>query len=233
MEHKDHGSSHHNHGTHHVDHTNMKNEVNVLINYEENLLTIDLKDQNGNPPELAVSHEKILHLIIVSSDLQQYYHLHPVEKGNGVFQQKISLKDDLYKVFVDISSKNLGYKITPIELHVGHAHQVQQADLQPDTNFQKTIDKIAVELQIDSLEVNQPTTLTYQISGGKPEAYLGALGHVIIIDRDVEQFIHVHPASDDKTIFHTQFNEPGIYKVWGEFKFGEHVYVFPFVIRIK
>lgn len=231
MEHKNHGSTLHNHGTH--NHANMKNEINVLVNYEGNLLTIDLKDQNGSAPELEGSHEKILHLAIASSDLEQYYHLHPVDKGDGVFQLEISLKEDLYKVFVDISPINLGYQIKPIDLHVGHAHQQGQVDLQPDTSFQKTIDNITVELQIDSLVANKPTTLTYQISGGKPEPYLGALGHVVIIDRDIEQFIHVHPVSDDKTVFHTQFNEPGMYKVWGEFKFGEDVHVFPFVIQVK
>ncbi|CAM4146623.1 putative secreted protein [Lederbergia lenta] len=122
IDHKNHGSSHHNHGTHHVDRTNMKNEVNVLVHYEGNLLTINLKDQNGNAPELEVSHEKLFHLIIVSSDLQQYDHLHPVDKGNGVFKQEISLKEDLYKVFVDVSPKNLGYQIKPIDLHIGHGH---------------------------------------------------------------------------------------------------------------
>ncbi|MBP1916332.1 hypothetical protein [Lederbergia galactosidilytica] len=230
MEHKDYKSSHHNH---HIDHHNMKNEVNILISYEGNLLTIDLKDQSGNTPEFELNHEKIFHLIIVSSDLQQYYHLHPVDKGNGIFQQEISLKEDLYKVFVDVNPKNLDYQISPIDLHVGHAHHDKQVAIQPDTHFQKTVDNITVELQIDSLVIHKPTTFTYNITGGKLEPYLGALGHVIIVDKDLKQFIHVHPVADDKTIFHTQFTKPGIYKVWSEFKFGENVQIFPFVIQVS
>lgn len=236
MEQHNHGTSHHHHhhGTH-SSHGQMENEVNVTVDYKGNLLIINLKDKENNVPELEISHEKMMHLIIVSSDLNQYYHLHPEDKGNGVFQQEITIKDGLYKVFVDINPKNLGYQVTPIDLHVGHDHTQEQADhyLKPDDILEKTINGKTVELKIDSLVTNKPTILTYQISGGEPEPYLGALGHVIIIDEDVKQFIHVHPSSNNQTVFEAQFSKPGIYKVWSEFKFGEQVNAYPFVIEVK
>src|SRR5699024_523020 len=230
IEHKGHKSSHHHHENHHA---NVKSEVDVLVHYENNLLTIELKDKAGNAPTLELSHVKIFNLIIVSFDLKQYYHLHPVDKGNGIFQQEINLTEGLYKVFADITPQDLNYKIEPIDLQVGSTEQNNQASLQPDTTFQKTINDITVKLEMNSLVVNEPTTLDFQISGGQPEPYLGALGHVIIIDEDIEQFIHVHPESADKTVFHTQFTEPGIYKIWGEFKFDGEVLTFPFVIEVK
>lgn len=136
---------------------------------------------------------------------------------------------------MDINPKNLGYQVIPIDLNVGHVHtQVNlNNQLKPDQILEKTINNKTVKLKIDSLVTNKPTILTYQISGGKPEPYLGALGHVVIIDEGVTQFIHVHPSSDDKTVFETQFSKPGIYKVWGEFKFGEQVNAYPFVIQVK
>lgn len=67
----------------------------------------------------------------------------------------------------------------------------------------------------------------------KPEPHLGALGHVVVLDEDGEKYIHVHPVADDKTVFDTKFEKPGIYKIWAEFKFEGQVNVYPFVIEVK
>lgn len=59
--------------------------MNISVDYQGNLLNLHLTDKEGNAPQLEVSHEKILHLMIVSADLEQYYHLHPMDKGRGYF----------------------------------------------------------------------------------------------------------------------------------------------------
>lgn len=74
--------------------------------------------------------------------------------------------------------------------------------------------------------------LNFNIKNAIAEPYLGALGHVVIIDEKVEKFIHVHPISDESTLFQTQFDKPGLYKLWAEFKFDEAVTVYPFVIKV-
>lgn len=40
------------------------------------------EDGKGNVPSLELNHEKLLHFIIVSEDLNKYYNLHPVQKNN-------------------------------------------------------------------------------------------------------------------------------------------------------
>lgn len=219
------------HHAHH--HADGKSEVNVNVNYDGKKLTIDLKDTNNRAPELVVSHEKVFHLIVVSANLEKYYHLHPTEIEKGSFQQEVDLTDGLYKVFVDISPKDLAYKIEPIDLQVNDTRHAEKPNLQVDSIFQKTINNITVDLHFDPPVVNEPVTLAYEIKGGKPEPYLGALGHVIIIDEEINQFIHVHPAATDKTEFHAMFTEKGSYKVWAEFKVNDEVLVFPFVIEVK
>ncbi|MDQ0272175.1 hypothetical protein [Cytobacillus purgationiresistens] len=67
----------------------------------------------------------------------------------------------------------------------------------------------------------------------KTEPHLGALGNVVILYEDGGKYIHVHPVADDKTVFETQFDKPDIYKLWAEFKFGEQVNAYPFVIEVK
>ncbi|GIN85931.1 hypothetical protein J6TS2_23170 [Heyndrickxia sporothermodurans] len=224
---QDQHSEQHQHGGH-------ETNINPKVTYNNGKLTIELKDQNNQAPDLEVSHEKIMHLIVVSSDLKEYHHLHPEKKGEGVYQQTIRLTDNSYKVFVDIKPKGLQYTVKPIELNVGETHPGHNNnDLVVDTNLKKTINRQTVELNTQSFEVNKEITLNFDMKGAKPEKYLGALGHVVILDENGETFIHVHPVANDKTVFETQFKKPGVYKLWAEFKFGDQVNAYPFVIEVK
>ncbi|MEJ9230334.1 hypothetical protein LAV79_12760 [Peribacillus butanolivorans] len=219
----------------HSDHeAHSESEVVTNVKYEEGLIIIDVKDKDQNSPELEISHEKIMHLIIVSADLEDYYHVHPEEKGNGMYTQKFDLPENSYKVFVDIKPKNLAYQVSPIELHVEKGHdEHEENSLKVDINLTKTINEKTVELTTTELGINKDITLSFDTKGITPEPYLGALGHVVILDDKGEKFVHVHPTSEEKTVFETKFDKPGIYKVWGEFKFDGKVNSYPFVIKVK
>jgi hypothetical protein len=224
----EHEKKHDNHGA------STTSEVTPKVFYANGEITIELKDKNKQVPELEVSHEKYMHFIVVSSDLKEYHHLHPEKKGKGIYQTKVSLAENSYKVFVDIKPKGLQYSIKPIELHVGEKHHDHgDNDLIIDKDFVKTINGQTVELTTRSFEINKELTLNFDVKDVKPEPYLGALGHVVILDENGDKYIHVHPIADDKTVFETQFDKPGIYKLWAEFKFGEQVNVYPFVIEVK
>ncbi|MCM3763047.1 hypothetical protein M3212_20170 [Alkalihalobacillus oceani] len=226
---------HHDYHNEHADHgANEISEVTPQVSYDTGVITIELKDKNNEVPELDVSHEKNMHLIIVSSDLKEYYHLHPKEKNSGAYSQEFTLSDNSYKVFVDIKPKGLNYSVEPIELNVGEAHREHyENQLVKDTNFSKTINGQTVELTTRSFEVNKEISLNFDVKGATPEPYLGALGHVIILDEAGKKFIHVHPVSNKKSVFKTQFNQPGVYKLWVEFKFGEKVNAYPYVIEVN
>ncbi|KYC75526.1 MULTISPECIES: hypothetical protein [Bacillus] len=219
----------------HEDHsTNKASDVTPKVSYANGEITIELKDKNKHVPELEVSHEKQMHLIVVSSDLKKYYHLHPEKKNNGLYSLKHNLPDNAYKIFVDIKPKGLNYTVNPIKINVGKIHQKHNRnDLDMDLELTKTINGQTVELISQSFEANKEITLNFNVKDAKPDPYLGALGHVVILDEDGEKYIHVHPVADDKTVFKTQFNKPGVYKIWAEFKFGERVNVYPFVIEVK
>ncbi|MGE6720958.1 hypothetical protein ACQKGD_27045 [Peribacillus frigoritolerans] len=221
--------------TGHSDHVDqLQSEVVTNVKYEEGIITIDVKDKEQNSPKLEISHEKIMHLIIVSADLEDYYHLHPEEKGNGVYTLKFDLPENSYKAFVDIKPKNLAYQVSPIELQVGKGHSEHEGNLlKVDTNLTKTINEKTVELNTTELGINKAVTLSFDTKGITPEPYLGALGHVVILDDKGDKFVHVHPTSEEKTVFETKFDKPGIYKVWGEFKFDGKVNSYPFVIEVK
>ncbi|MGE7902834.1 hypothetical protein ACQKNS_00295 [Peribacillus sp. NPDC094092] len=219
----------------HSDHVaHSESEVVTNVKYEKGIITIDVKDKKQNSPNLEISHEKIMHLIIVSADLEDYYHLHPEEKGNGVYTLNFDLPENSYKAFVDIKPKNLAYQVSPVGLQVGKSHSEHKENpLKVDTNLTKTINQKTVELTTTELGINKAVTLSFDTKGITPEPYLGALGHVVILDDKGKKFVHVHPTSEEKTLFETKFDKAGIYKVWGEFKFDGKVNSYPFVIEVK
>lgn len=189
-------------------------EVKPFVSYNNGELVIELKDENGKLPELKVSHEKIMHLIFISSDLKAYHHLHPEEKGNRIYVQKLKLPNDDYKVFIDINPKDLMYKVGPVTLSIGGIQKDPTKNkLVAETDFTKTINGRTVELITEKIEVNKEVTFNFDVKDAKPDPYLGALGHVVITDEVGEKFIHVHPLSEDETVFVTQFDEVGMYKM--------------------
>ena len=226
-------------GSSHAHETASRNhegsEVNAFVQNDKSSIKIFLKDKAGNPiDELEVNHEKELHLIIVDEQLQKYYHVHPQRTGKGEFTIENNLPDGFYKAFIDIKPKNFVYKVEPVPFIVGnpipplHGHE-----LNPDTNLSKTIDGETVALNISSYNAGEPVTLSFDLDQTNLTPYLGAMGHVVILDEYGKEFLHVHPSNDKEPIFETSFDKPGIYKIWAEFKQNGTVRAFPFVIAIK
>ena len=231
-EHEEHGDDHGEHGDH--EHAQGESEVIPSIEREGNELTITLKDMDGNLfDDLKVTHEKLMHLIIVNEDLETFIHLHPEKVSEGVYQANYELEEGMYKVYVDIKPSEKAYEIQPISLMVGdHHHHGDHATLEKETNWVKVIDQYEAELDVSSFSMKDHIVLSFNINGGEPEPYLGALGHVVIIDEKMEEFIHVHPSSTELPVFEAHFSKPGMYKLWAEFKLDGRVHAFPFVLEI-
>lgn len=176
-----------------------------------------------------------MHFIIVSADLQEYYHGHPEKQDHGIYTLQKELSDNEYKVFIDIAPKNLTYAVSPINLRVGHINYGKRTSntLSVDRDLTQTIDGHTVELHSATFKAGQEVSLRFDTKSEMPEPYLGALGHVIILDEQAEKFIHVHPASNEKTQFDTVISERGKYKLWAEFQFNGKVSVYPYVIEVK
>lgn len=210
-------------------------QVTSSLAYQNGLFEISVTDKSGKPVEdFEINHEKLNHFIVVSDDQSHYYHLHPEYKGVGKFEMAFQLSQGAYKAFVDIKPKGYDYVVSSLPVQVGEAtDHGHHAGLVPETNFTKTIDQHTVTMKPSTLKSGEEVMLDFQIAEGTPEPYLGALGHVVILDEQAEKYVHVHPESDVKTVFATHFEQPGIYKIWAEFKFNGKVTTFPFVVEVK
>lgn len=221
------GNSHDGHGL-------SDSEVNVELGIKDDVLHISLTDATGKAvSDLEINHEKYMHVIVVDQHLDTYQHIHPNDLGSGEYEVPVNLQEGNYKVFVDIKPKDLSYTVQPIPLSVGNVTADHVHGLQADTDLTQEIDGKQVTLNLSSQKAGEPVTLDFELDTSDLEPYLGAMGHVVILDEKAEHYLHVHPENSSTPVFGTQFDQAGIYKIWAEFKQSGKVRVFPFVVEIK
>ncbi|MRX74206.1 hypothetical protein GJU40_18965 [Bacillus lacus] len=227
-------SGHNDHKHQHHEEQEKTSEITVDILYQEGTLLIDVTDEKGEHfGNLQENHEKIMHLVIVDQHLQSFYHVHPEETGKGTFKVAVSLPDGTYKAFADIKPAGKNYQIQPVVLNIGaalsekeHAHPELQHDQDAAKNSKVT-------LMTENLEIRETAVLKFNVQGTEIQPYLGAMGHVVILDEKAENFLHVHPENKQEPVFTTEFSEPGIYKLWAEFKQDGKVTAYPFVVKVE
>ena len=110
------------------------------------------------------------------------------------------------------------------------------------TDREQTADGVRVRLEADSLRALRPSALRFVVtdaSTGKPvvdlEPYLGAPGHLLIVDSDLKFAIHGHPegqSSGPEVAFDPVLPSAGRYKLWVQFQRNGRVVTVPFVIEV-
>lgn len=215
----------HNHEYH-----SNKPEIKANVVYRDGNIEITLEDEFNNAPLLDTMHEKEMHFVLVSNDMEKYYHLHPQKKHEGLFIINQQLEPGTYQAFVDVTPKNHVYSVHPIELQIGDKI-TSTTSLNSDKNWVKVNKGVHVTLNSISAKEDEHVPLTFNTEL-TPQPYLGALGHVIIFDEQLTDYIHVNPESPDSTTFYAHFPKKGMYKIWAEFKFNDEVHRFTYNIKV-
>ena len=225
--------------------------------------TIKIVAFDGRPiHDYEVVHEKLLHMIIVSSDFKDFYHIHPEYQPDGSFIGAQALPAGTYRFWADVRPKGGAGQALSDTFTVGEQPH-KWATLTPDNQFTKESE--GVQITLDSphdLKAGEMTMLNYElkdVATGKIvtdlEPYLGAMGHLVIVSEDTKDFLHAHPlgGKPDKhafemdmsmmnmnmapepgsVMFHTQFPHPGRYKAWPQFKRGGKIVVVSFILDVK
>lgn len=208
-------------------------------------LTIQINDKDGKPvKDFDIQHEKLMHLIVVSKDLSYFDHLHPEYKGDGLFTTTLNFPaGGEYKLYADYVPKGAS-KVVKNHTVTVVGEKAQTTPLKPDENLTKVVDGKEITLSFDELKAGKDVTLNFNIKDhktGRPitnlQPYLGAVGHVVIISEDTEEYLHVHPmdekAKGPDAKFMTKFPKSGIYKIWGQFQHEGKVITVPFVVKVS
>ncbi|MBY0121877.1 hypothetical protein [Bacillus sp. S/N-304-OC-R1] len=223
----------------------LSENVDVSWNVRGRNIQLEIMNENRISIEgFEVNHEKLLHLILVSKDLSYFNHIHPEYRGKGMFE----IQNDFpsggdYRLIADFkpSGGNSMSKMAWVQVD---GPKTEAAPVTVDESLEKLVDGHRVQLSTDSLEAGKEVTLTFTVMGEKNnqlisdlQPYLGAIGHVVVLSKDGERYLHVHAAEDQgsgpEALFETEFPSSGIYKVWFQFKRHNQVFTVPYVVNVQ
>jgi hypothetical protein len=153
-----------------------------LTTGQETPLRFAIKDQAGQAvTDYATAHDKDLHLIVASRDLNTFRHLHPALGPDGTWSTPVDLPAaGDYRLFADFTPAGQGAKPLTLGADLAVAGPYQPRELPPQKTTAE-VDGYNVTLE-GTLTAGKMTDLTLSVAkNGKPvtdlEPYLGAYGH--------------------------------------------------------
>jgi hypothetical protein len=178
-----------------------------------------------------IVHEKPMHLILVSKELDGFRHEHPELTPDGSFAlaHKFTRAGE-HHVFADVAPKGAGSQILFAKLKVGgKTEALTKASLSLKANCgATTVQIVPPENPIETNKTKSVAVAFRNTADDQPvldlENYLGAKAHLILIHEDAVTFVHSHP--DDRQTstssggivpFLVRLPKPGIYRAWLQF----------------
>jgi hypothetical protein len=211
-------------------------------------LRMTLRDPVSNRPASGFTtvHEKLLHLFIIDRKLEFFRHVHPQLVGDGTFEWREALPPGEFVVIADFLPQG------------GRAQMLQRAivtpgyrgsvfpstpDLASDWSTEKSIDNVRVKLDVANARAGKEAVLTFRLAdaqSGNPisdlEPFLGAPGHMLVVNADLTEADHVHPEEPATrgpvVTFQPLMPAAGTYKLWFQFQRHGTVTTVPFVIAV-
>jgi hypothetical protein len=178
---------------------------------------------------------KLLHLIVVRTDLSGYQHLHPTLEADGTFAIELRTpRPGIYRAIADFVIDGRKYVLGTNLVAPGPVHSIPL----PAPSVDQTVDGYAVELQRPAqLSAGQEAQLTFRITRhGQPvrdlEPYLGSYGHLVALHAPELAYSHVHPSGDDRAsgaiTFDTELSARGTYGLFLQFQTHGRVHTVAF-----
>jgi len=169
-------------------------------------ITVSIQDSEGNPAaEIALTHDRILHVIIVSEDFTIFSHIHPEDLGPVTPDMKKAAqfpvrytfpKAGRYLIGVDFAVKDQSFSKRFV---LDVAGDSKMGALTSDFSRAKKFGEYDVTLTSvpATIVAGKEVVLTYMfkkdgLNVADLEPYLAATMHVAFISTDLNYFMHEH-----------------------------------------
>lgn len=206
---------------------------------------------NGVIRRFVDVHEKPFHLFVVSHDLKQFDHIHPVLAPDGSLEVDYAFpRAGAYQLYADFLPEGGAPQLLQQSLlTAGYAGDPEEARarLEPDL-ADKTDRGMVVKLQLSegqALVAGRQELFRLRLSdarSGEPvtdlQPFLGASGHALILSEDLVDAIHSHPVVEfsrlngPDVVFEAMFPRPGLYRLWAQFKRNGEVSTVAFTLPV-
>ena len=199
---------------------------------------------DGTPVhDYVARHERELHLIVVSTDLAAYRHLHPTLDDGGTWSAELpALAPGTYRAFADFAVADGPELTLGVDLGVAGDTSVEPLPVPASTT---TVDGYHVTLA-GAPAADAAAELRLSVRrDGRPvtdlEPYLGAFGHLVAIRNGDLAYLHVHPLGDEpaagdrggpEVAFSVHVPSPGDYRLFFDFSQGGTVRTAAFTVHV-
>lgn len=210
-------------------------------------LSIEVRDSAGKAiANFDTFQQKLMHLIVVSDNLQFFSHIHPTYKGNGSFEVEANFpRSGSYTLFSDYKPSGQKEQVSVMKKQVAGDNLPAAA---VNFNSTKTFGDIKANLAFSQPKVKAGEEVTIifnlqQKSDDRPvtdlQPYLGERGHLVILKQSSPltkaDYIHAHAMKDSPdgiVQFMTSFPQPGKYKLWGQFNRNGKIVIADFWVNV-
>jgi hypothetical protein len=211
-------------------------------------LLIEVRDKDGKPiANFDKFQEELMHLIVVSDDLQYFNHIHPTYKGNGRFEVQADFPySGGYTLFSDYKPAGKAEQVSVLKVQVpGQTPAPSKVDMATTKTFGNT--KANLKLSQPQIKAGQEVNLIFNLqdaTSNQPlkdlQPYLGERGHLVILKQSSPltkaDYIHAHASKDTpprEVHFMTSFPQPGKYKLWGQFNRNGQIVTADFWVNVE
>ncbi len=201
-----------------------------------------LHDTSGKMlKDFEVVHDKKIHLIVVRDGLDEFSHLHPTLDLDG----KLSVghtfaKGGTHHVFVDYKPVGKSQATAQGTLTVGGDSPTAER-LKPNVPGRVESGGLLADVSMEASDSSAVVRFSLLNLSGQPVAdlqpYLGAMGHLVVIGAEADQYVHAHPLESEPNTnvveFEVHFPRAGVYKLWGQFQRNGQVHTIPAVVEFS
>lgn len=182
-----------------------------------------LDPHTGRPVNrFELVHEKLMHLFVVSENLEFFEHVHPEPQADGSFRLTTRLPyGGMYRLLADFYPAGAMPQLATETLYVSGA--CPPAKLSPSLKPSRS-QNLSASLRMDPEKplAGLETKLFFTLDPAAGlEPYLGAWGHMLAVSQDLVDLLHLHPflANGGPSVqFNILFPRPGLYRIWTQFQ---------------
>jgi Heavy metal binding domain len=183
-----------------------------------------------------IVHEKLMHLFLVSENLEFFAHDHPVQQPDGCFTLTTKLPyGGMYRLLADYYPSGSVPQLAVNTLFV--SGESEPAKLAPSLAPSKAANLTAsLRLEPEQPIAGLETKLFFSLNPAEGlEPYLGTAGHMLAASADLIDLLHLHPflVNAQDIQFNVIFPRPGLYRVWTQFQRKGVVNTVVFTVPVK
>ncbi len=211
-------------------------------------LRLTIRDPVTDRPvsSFATIHERLLHVFVIDRQLEYFRHVHPEQVPGGTFELRENIPPGQFMVIADflpLSGRPQMLQHAIVTPGYRGALFPGPPNLTPDVPSEKVDRGVRVRLEATTLRAGKEATLRFTLTDASTdqpisdlEPYLGAPGHVLLVNADLTESNHVHPEEPQTggpiVTFQPLMPAAGRYKLWLQFQRRGVVSTVPFVLSV-